>query len=88
MLNDAAVAAAEEGRSKLNATPAVYPVTGYVQLDTNGVVKDGAGVVMPGLRKNTYAGPTASRRVSSACSERSSPWSPTASATRWSAGCR
>jgi hypothetical protein len=57
VLNDAAIAAAEEGRSKLNANPAVYPATGYVQLDTNGVVKDGAGVVMPGLRKNTYAGP-------------------------------
>ncbi len=57
LLNDAAVAAAEEGRSKLNANPAVYPVVGKVQLDTNGVVKDGAGVVIPGLRKNTYAGP-------------------------------
>jgi len=56
-LNDAAVAAAEEGRSKLNATPAVYPANGYAQLDTNGVVKDGAGVVMPGLLKNTYVGP-------------------------------
>ncbi|MEO7986471.1 MAG: hypothetical protein ABI766_08045 [Gemmatimonadales bacterium] len=57
ILNDVAVSAAEEGRSKLNANPAVYPVNGYVQLDTNGVVKDGAGVVMPGVRKNTYAGP-------------------------------
>ncbi len=57
MLNDVAVSAAEEGRSKLNATPAVYPAAGYVQLDTNAVVKDGAGVVMPGVRKNTYAGP-------------------------------
>jgi Tfp pilus assembly protein PilX len=57
LLNDAAVAAAEEGRSKLNATPAVYPATGYTQLDTNGVVKDGAGTVLPGLRKNTYVGP-------------------------------
>jgi hypothetical protein len=57
MLNDAAIAAAEEGRSKLNANPGAYPANGYVQLDTNGVVRDGAGVVMPGLRKNTYAGP-------------------------------
>lgn len=57
ILNDAAVSAAEEGRSKLNANPAAYPATQYVQLDTNGVVKDGAGVVMPGVRKNTYAGP-------------------------------
>lgn len=57
LLNDAGVAAAEEGRSRLNANSAAYPVAGYVQLDTNGVVKDGAGVVIPGLRKNTYAGP-------------------------------
>jgi Tfp pilus assembly protein PilX len=56
-LNDAAVAATEEARSKLNATPASYPATGYSQLDTNAVVKDGAGVVIPGLRKNTYVGP-------------------------------
>ena len=56
-LNDAAVAATEEARSKLNTTPAVYPTTGYSQLDTNAVVKDGAGVVIPGLRKNTYVGP-------------------------------
>ncbi len=57
VLNDYAVAAVEEGRSKLNAHPAIYPTTGYAQLDTNAVVKDGAGVVIPGLRKNTYAGP-------------------------------
>ncbi len=57
ILNDYGVAAVEEGRSKLNANPALYPATNYVQLDTNAVVKDGAGVVIPGLRKNTYAGP-------------------------------
>lgn len=57
ILNDYAVAAVEEGRSKLNANPAVYPATNWVQLDTNAQVKDGAGVVIPGLRKNTYAGP-------------------------------
>jgi hypothetical protein len=57
ILNDYAVAAVEEARSKLNTTPALYPATSYRQLDTNAVVKDGAGVVIPGLRKNTYAGP-------------------------------
>jgi hypothetical protein len=56
-LNDAAVAAAEEGRSRLNANPAAYPAAGYVQLDTNALVQDGAGVTLPGLRKNVYAGP-------------------------------
>ncbi len=57
ILNDYAVAAVEEGRSKLNVNPAAYPATGFKQLDTNAVVKDGAGVVIPGLRKNTWAGP-------------------------------
>lgn len=57
VLNDVAVAALEEGRSRLSSTPAVYPATSYVQLDTNAVVRDAAGVIMPGLRKNVYAGP-------------------------------
>ncbi len=56
-LNDYAVAAVEEARSKLNANSALYPTTGYKQIDTNAVVKDGNGVVISGLRKNTYAGP-------------------------------
>jgi hypothetical protein len=56
-LNDVAVAALEEGRSRLSSTPAVYPTTGFRQLDTNAVVRDAAGVILPGLRRNVYAGP-------------------------------
>jgi hypothetical protein len=57
VLHDAAIAALEEGRSRLSATPAVYPDTGFVQLDTNAVIRDASGVVLPGLRRNVYAGP-------------------------------
>lgn len=57
ILNDVAVARLEEGRSRLATSPSVYPATGYVTLDTNAVVRDAAGTILPGLREWTYAGP-------------------------------
>ena len=57
VLNDVAVAALEEGRTRLSSTPAVYPTTGWRQLDTNKVVVDASGATIPGVRRNVYAGP-------------------------------
>jgi len=57
VLNDVAVAALEEGRTRLSSNPAIYPATGWRQLDTNAVVRDANNVILPGLRRNIYAGP-------------------------------
>lgn len=55
----AAMAGLEEGRSRLNGTPSLYPVdTGFVTLENAVVVRDANGVVIPGLTRSTWAGPS------------------------------
>jgi hypothetical protein len=57
ILNDVAVAALEEGRSRLAASPALYPAFGHDTLDNWVTVQDGNGVTIPGLRRSVYVGP-------------------------------
>lgn len=47
----------EVARARLNATAGLYPETGYTTLENGVTVKDAAGVVIPGMRRYTYAGP-------------------------------
>lgn len=54
----AAVAGMEEARSKLNGDITLYPSTGYATLETNAVVRDASGTIIPGLTRTTYAGPS------------------------------
>ena len=56
-LNDVALAGLEEGRSFLNANPAVYPITGYATLATNETVTDVLGNVVPHVNRSIYVGP-------------------------------
>src|SRR5262245_49363805 len=56
--DDAALAGLEEGRSKLNGTSALYPDSGYVVLENNVQVYNAAGVLIPNLRRSTWAGPS------------------------------
>ncbi len=57
ILNDVAVAALEEGRSRLAATPALYPAFGHDTLDNWVTVQDGNGTAIPGVRRSVYVGP-------------------------------
>lgn len=57
ILHDVAVAALEEGRSRLNVDPAQYPVSSYATLVDNSPVQDATGAVLPGVRQTIYAGP-------------------------------
>lgn len=54
----AADQALEWARSELNASPDVYPDSGYVTLEDGVAVTDGAGNTIPGLRRWVYAGPS------------------------------
>ena len=56
-LNDIALAGLEEGRSQLNANPAVYPSTGYATLAAAAPVTDVLGNTVPNVRRSIYAGP-------------------------------
>ena len=56
-LNDIALAGLEEGRSQLNANPAVYPSTGYATLATAAPVTDVLGSEVPNVRRSIYVGP-------------------------------
>lgn len=56
-LNDVAVAGLEEGRSRITATPALYPNFGHDTLDTWVTVQDANGVTIPGVRRSIYVGP-------------------------------
>lgn len=56
-LNDVALAGLEEGRSQLNATPNVYPTTGYATLATGTPVTDVLGNTVPYVRRSIYVGP-------------------------------
>ena len=57
--DDAALAGLEEGRSRLNNTPGLYPAdSGFVQLENAVAVRNSAGAVIPGLSRSTWAGPS------------------------------
>jgi hypothetical protein len=57
MMAAAADAGLEQGRDTLNGTPAIVPVgLGFVTLETNAVVRDANGVVIPGFTRSLYAG--------------------------------
>ena len=56
--NDADLAGLEEARSRLNGTPSLWPSTGYATLENGVAVYDANGVVIPGLTRTTWAGPS------------------------------
>jgi hypothetical protein len=58
MVDDAALAGLEEGRSRLNGDKTLYPDSGYVTLESNAVVRDASGTIIPGLTRTTWAGPS------------------------------
>jgi hypothetical protein len=57
ILNDVAVAALEEGRARIAATPALYPSFGHDTLDNWVTVTDASGATIPCVRRSVYAGP-------------------------------
>ena len=57
ILNDVAVAAVEEGRSRIAATPALYPAFGHDTLDLWTTVTDANGATIPNVRRSIYVGP-------------------------------
>ncbi len=57
VLNDVAVAALEEGRSRLSANPALYPAFNFDTLDNGVTVTDASGATIPNVRRWVYAGP-------------------------------
>ncbi len=58
VVNDAALAGLEEGRSRLNGTKTLWPSSSYVTLENNVAVYDASGTVLPGLTRSTWAGPS------------------------------
>jgi hypothetical protein len=56
-LNDVALAGLEEGRSQLNANPALYPASGYTTIATDATVTDVLGNTIPSVRRSIYVGP-------------------------------
>jgi Tfp pilus assembly protein PilX len=58
VLNDAAQAAVEEGRSIINGDKTKYPDDGYNTLVAGGTVLDASGAAIPGLTRSIYVGPT------------------------------
>jgi Tfp pilus assembly protein PilX len=58
VLNDAAQAAVEEGRSIINGDKTKYPDDGYNTLVAGGTVLDANGNAVPGLTRSIYVGPT------------------------------
>jgi hypothetical protein len=58
VVNHAALAGLEEGRSRLNADKNLYPDEGFVTLENGAQVLDASGQVIPGVRRWTWAGPS------------------------------
>jgi hypothetical protein len=48
----------EMGRALINGDPSLYPATGYLTLENEVAVTDGAGNVIPGVKRSLYVGPT------------------------------
>ncbi len=57
ILNDVAVAALEEGRSRISANSALYPAIGHDTLDLRVTVQDAAGATIPNVRRSIFVGP-------------------------------
>ena len=58
MLEDLSEEGLELGRAAINSDKSIYPDTGYSTLISNAAVYDGAGDVIPGVKRWVYAGPT------------------------------
>ena len=58
LLETAADAALEEGRSALNANPASFPAAGFVVYENQITPTDAAGIAIAGIKRSTYIGPT------------------------------
>jgi len=56
-LHDVAVAGLEEGRSRLNGDPTIYPPNGFTVLTTDAPVTDALGATIPGVVRSLYVGP-------------------------------
>ncbi|HET7229408.1 MAG TPA: hypothetical protein VFJ16_05365 [Longimicrobium sp.] len=56
-LETVADAGLEVARSKLNASRALFPDSGYVTLENGAAVVDATGRTLPGVKRSTYAGP-------------------------------
>ncbi len=54
----AADAGLEEARSVINGNAALYPESLYAALESGAPVKDASGVVIPGVLRSLYVGPT------------------------------
>lgn len=52
-----ASAGLEKARAQLNGNPSLFPESGYVVLEDNAQVSNGAGGFIPGVRRSMYAGP-------------------------------
>ncbi|MGH7674003.1 MAG: hypothetical protein ACREMV_01920, partial [Gemmatimonadales bacterium] len=57
VLEAAADAGLEQGRSMVNGNKALYPATGYSTLENGVAVKNATGAVIPGVTRWLYAGP-------------------------------
>ena len=58
VLETSADAGLELARARINGDPLVYPDSGYSVLESGAPVRDGDGVVIPGVQRWLYAGPT------------------------------
>lgn len=57
MMESVTDAGLESARGRLNSEANLFPDSGYVTLESNATVKDGAGQVIPNMTRSTYAGP-------------------------------
>jgi hypothetical protein len=58
ILDAVAIAGLEEGRSRLNGNPSLYPLTGFVTLEDHVPVSDALGAPIPKVTRSVYAGPS------------------------------
>jgi hypothetical protein len=58
IVDDAAVAGLEEGRSRLNGNRSLYLTSGYSTLESGAAVKDASGATIPGVTRSVYAAAT------------------------------
>jgi len=59
-LRSAADSGVEIGRAALNASPTLFPDSGYVTLQADQTLKDADGNAIPGFTRSIYFGPTSS----------------------------
>ena len=58
MLHSVALSGLELARARINGNPSIYPDSSYATLEDGVAVHDGAGEVIPGVKRWLYAGPT------------------------------